>query len=86
MLRFALVLVLIVVLARGFWRLMDGVLDGMSLEGPRRRVPSRGTQMVRDPVCGTFVLPARATTLHDGHQRVFFCSAACRDKYRTRPA
>jgi YHS domain-containing protein len=37
--------------------------------------------MVRDPVCGTFVLPERAVTVADGSTRVFFCSTACRDKY-----
>jgi YHS domain-containing protein len=38
--------------------------------------------MVRDPVCGTFVLPDHALTIVDGRSRVFFCSGACRDKYR----
>jgi YHS domain-containing protein len=42
--------------------------------------------MVRDPVCGTFVLPERAVTLMDGRSRLFFCSEACRDKYRSRPS
>jgi len=38
--------------------------------------------MVRDPVCGTFVLPDHALMVSDGRARVFFCSDACRDKYR----
>jgi YHS domain-containing protein len=42
--------------------------------------------MERDPICGTYVLPNRAITLDDGSHRVFFCSAACRDKYRARTA
>jgi YHS domain-containing protein len=45
-------------------------------------VPQSGVQMVRDPVCGTFLLPDRALTLGDGRTQVFFCSDACRDKYR----
>ena len=36
--------------------------------------------MVRDPVCGTFVLPDHALTIVDGRSRVFFCSGACRDQ------
>jgi YHS domain-containing protein len=40
--------------------------------------------MVRDPVCGTFVLPERAVILSDGRTRVFFCSDVCRDTYRSR--
>jgi YHS domain-containing protein len=42
--------------------------------------------MVRDPVCGTFVVPERAVTIADGRTTVSFCSEACRDKYRARPS
>ena len=45
-----------------------------------------GVQMVRDPVCGTFVLPDRAVTFVDGRTHLFFCSDACRDAYRKRTA
>jgi YHS domain-containing protein len=40
--------------------------------------------MVRDPVCGTFVVPDRAVMLVEGAQRVHFCSDKCRDQYRAR--
>jgi YHS domain-containing protein len=85
MLRVVLLLVLIVLAARGFWRIVDGIVEGVTGHGPSQ-VPGRGVQMVRDPVCGTFVLPERAVTLGDGRQRVFFCSTTCRDKYRARSA
>jgi YHS domain-containing protein len=85
MLRLLLLLVLIVLLARGFWRMVDGIVEGLTGRGSTG-VPGRGVQMVRDPVCGTFVLPERALTLSDGRQRIFFCSATCRDKYRARTA
>jgi len=42
--------------------------------------------MVRDPVCGTFVLPERALVVSDGRQRVYFCSSRCRDAYRAGPS
>jgi YHS domain-containing protein len=42
--------------------------------------------MVRDPVCGTFVVPERAVSLTVGRELLHFCSVACRDAYRTRPA
>ena len=90
MLRLALVLVLIVFVARSFWRLVDGLIEGVS--GPHKtRSPgtdgqSRGMPMVRDPVCGTFVLPDRAVSLMVGRRQMFFCSSACRDKYRARTA
>jgi len=41
---------------------------------------------VRDPVCGTFVLPDHALPLVDGRARLFFCSDACRAKYQARPS
>ena len=85
MLRLLLMLVLIVLLARGFWRMVDGIVEGLTGRGSSG-VPGRSVQMVRDPVCGTFVLPERALTLGDGRQRIFFCSATCRDKYRARTA
>ena len=87
MLRIALLIILFMFVARAFWRLIDGVMEGVSgLPRARGRQPYGGVQMVRDPVCGTFILPDRALTLTDGRQSVFFCSATCRDKYRARTA
>jgi len=83
LLRLALFIVLGIIVARAFWRLIDGIAAGVR-GAPRGAagVPSRGVQMVRDPVCGTFVLPDHALMLSDGRARIFFCSQACRDKYR----
>jgi YHS domain-containing protein len=84
-----LLLVLAMVMARGVWRVIDGVMEGLSGRAGRSgsgNVPARGVQMVRDPVCGTYVIPDRALSLPDGSGRVFFCSADCRDKYRARTA
>jgi len=83
MLRLALVLILIVFIARAFWRVVDGIIEGLTGR-PRSRTLRRSAQMERDPICGTFVLPDRAVTLEDGSHRMFFCSKACRDKYRGR--
>lgn len=82
MLRFALLLVLSIIISRMFWRIVRSFGDGLSGGHQQPRVPPRGVQMVRDPVCGTFVLPERAVTLVEGRSRVFFCSDACRNKYR----
>ena len=81
--RLVLFIVLGIFVARAFWQFVDGIMSGVR-GAPRRRgpVPSQGVQMVRDPVCGTFVLPDRALMIGDGRGRVFFCSDACRDKYR----
>jgi YHS domain-containing protein len=94
MVRFLLLLVLSIVVTQAFWRVVGGIIEG--IQGPTRTpsngrarnsgVPQQGVQMVRDPVCGTFLLPERAVTLVDGSRRVHFCSEACRDKYRARTA
>ena len=71
-----LFIVLGVVVARAFWRVVDGVVEGMR-GAARAAEPAcrpRGVQMVRDPVCGTFVVPYRAVTIADGRASVFFCS------------
>ena len=88
LLRLALFVVLGIIVARAFWRLIDGIVEGIRGRPRHGRgpVPSRGVQMVRDPVCGTFVLPDHALTLVEGRARVFFCSDACRAKYQTRTA
>ena len=78
-------IILLLVLSRAFWKLLGGVMAGMNT--PRApRVPEHGVQMVRDPVCGTFIVPERAVALSaEGGQRLYFCSTDCRDKYRARP-
>ena len=84
-----LLLVLAMIMARAVWRVIEGVMEGLSgrsTRGQDGNVPVRGVQMVRDPVCGTYVIPDRAVALSDGSGRVFFCSANCRDTYRARTA
>jgi YHS domain-containing protein len=92
MARLILLLILSVVVARVFWRVVDGVVEGLTgRPGSAGRpgstgVPGRGVQMVRDPVCGTFVVPDRSVTLTVGRERLYFCSDSCCDKYRARTA
>jgi uncharacterized protein len=81
-LRLALFVILAFLVARALWRLLGGIIEGASGSRGGGHVPQRGVQMVRDPVCGTFLIPDRAVTLVDGRTQVFFCSDACRDKYR----
>ena len=84
MLRLALFFVLSVIVARAFWRMVDGVIEGLTgrpAGPPPSTSMNRGLQMARDPVCGTFVVPDSAVALVDGRRRLFFCSAVCRDKY-----
>jgi len=83
MIRFVIYLALIILLSRALSRLWGGIVEGLTGEPrTRSRVPQRGVAMVRDPVCGTFVVPDRALMLSVGRQQLYFCSPACRDKYR----
>ena len=89
MVRLVLILLLIVFIARAFWRVIDGVMVGMrkgAAPSPRPQASRTGIQMARDPVCGTFVLPGSAVTLVEGRARLYFCSDDCREKYRARIA
>ncbi|HTQ54414.1 MAG TPA: hypothetical protein VMI94_08140 [Bryobacteraceae bacterium] len=50
----------------------------------KRQAPrvSRGGELKKDPVCGTYVSTEVAVTSRVNGETVHFCSAACRDKYR----
>lgn len=86
MLRFFLFFALFILLARALWRLLSGIVDGITGEHRMRRPAGSSVHMVRDPICGTFVVPDRALTVYEGGRAVHFCSVACRDKYRARTA
>lgn len=88
MTRLLLFVVLSIVITRIVSRILASFAEGFSGRdsNPTGSVPQRGVHMVRDPVCGTFVLPERAVALIDGRSQVFFCSDTCRDKYRARTA
>jgi len=44
---------------------------------------ARGEEMMRDPVCGTYVPRNDAIQARIGGEDCFFCSTECRDKYRS---
>ena len=83
MLRVVLITLLVLVIVRALWRLLNGVVQGA--RGRPQQI-QQSVPMTRDPVCGTYVVPSRAVVLADGRQQVYFCSIACRDKYRARSA
>ena len=86
MVRVALFIIFIFVIARAFWRLVDGLVEGISQADRRSRgeVPQRGVPMVRDPVCGVFVVPSSALTAGSGANTQYFCSEKCRKQWTAR--
>jgi hypothetical protein len=94
MFRFIIVSLILTIILRVISSTYAAFMDGLHGSGGERRRtrPASGgrvdqaVQMVRDPVCGTFVVPERAVSIADGRSRVCFCSEKCRDAYRARTA
>lgn len=88
MLRFALIGLLFLVIARTFWRFVDGVVRGVTGEprrgarGEQRR--STAVKMSPCPVCGTYVVPASGVRAEVRGQSHLFCSAACCSTFMSR--
>ena len=81
MIRILLIGILLLLIARAFWRLMDGIIEA---GGGTRRTPRKpeAVSLVRDPVCGIHVSPASALTLAANGATHYFCSETCRERFR----
>ena len=80
MLRVLLIGILLLLVARAFWKIMDGIIEaGGGTSRSKRRVP--GVKLERDPVCGTFVAPQTALSLTSGGSNHYFCSEKCRREF-----
>lgn len=93
MLRLILYGLLLLLILRVIWRFLGGLIDGVADRRPGARAADldRGEPLVKDPVCGTFVVKQRALTASAGGETFWFCSERCRDEWRasrarTRPA
>ena len=90
MVRFILLFLLAMFVARAFWRLLAGVVEGAvgttaSVgHGPRGRGQAPAVKMVKDPVCGTFVVPGKALQLARAGETHWFCSERCRAEFAKR--
>ena len=76
-------IILFLIVVRLVLRFVHGLLQGLSPgSGPggqrSRREPE---QLVRDPVCGTYVPRTRALTAGSGAALRYFCSEQCREAY-----
>jgi YHS domain-containing protein len=84
MLRLLLGLILLYMVLRAVSRLLRGIAAG--LDGPHQIKQPPAMPLVRDPVCGTFVVPANAPSFGTGTQMRFFCSENCRRIYQAKSA
>lgn len=85
LLRSFLLFLLFVFLARAVLRFLGGVVQGASTSGGaasgHRPASPPAMKMVRDPICGTYVVPGKALELARGRDTIYFCSEACRNRY-----
>ena len=82
--RFVVLPLLVLWLIRNILRSIFGGMNSQVTTKPRRPVPtvSPGGELKKDPVCGTYVSADASVTKRINGETVFFCSPACRDKYR----
>ena len=81
MIRYLLIAILVLLIARAFWRVIDGIMEAAGGTS-RSRPKSPAVKLVRDPVCGTFVSPGTALSLTARGATHYFCSEACRAEYQ----
>jgi YHS domain-containing protein len=80
--RVILIAVLVFLIARAFWRIVDGIMEGATGVRTRSGPGERPMKLARDPVCGTHVPINRSVVLTVGGTTHYFCSTACRDQFR----
>ena len=79
MARLILWLILLVIIARIVWRFFYAVFEGAGLL--RQPEDRAAVKLVRDPVCGVFVVPSKALTAGSGAAVKYFCSEKCRQQW-----
>ena len=96
MARFILLVVLFMLIARTFWRVLDAIIRGASAPpsspgGQRSKAPFDSAQrkqsavkMSQCPVCGTYVVPGKAISVASGGSTIYFDSEKCRAEYQSR--
>jgi len=84
-LRFFLLTLLFVFIARAFWQVVGGVIEAARGTQPTRgRTRTQAVKLVKDPVCGTFVSPRAALSATASGSTYYFCSEECRAKFSRR--
>ena len=88
MVRWILLSILLISIARMFWRVVDNVIEaaGGTPRSRRARSQAPAVHLVRDPVCGTHVAPNASLSLSARGTTHYFCSEKCRTEFSRRPA
>lgn len=75
-------LLIAILIIRAIWSLVASIASGASEPKQGRR--TRSMQLVRDPVCGTYIQQSRALEVHTRGKTHYFCSEECRQKFAVR--
>jgi hypothetical protein len=73
---------LVLLLLRLVFRFVAGVVRGMRAPAP---ASGRAAELVRDPLCNTFVAADRAVHGRFQDHEALFCSTGCRDRAAALP-
>lgn len=83
MIRALLLAVMLFLIARAFWQVVDGMIAALGGADTRQKPRKQAVKLVRDPVCGTYVTPRSALSVTDrSGATYYFCSDQCRAKFR----
>lgn len=86
MVRWILLFILLLIIGRLFWRVVDSIIAAAGGTPRAGRAPTRrpSVRLVRDPVCGTHVAPGSALSLAADGTTHYFCSEKCRAEFKKR--
>jgi YHS domain-containing protein len=78
--RVLLLFLLAMLVLRAAGRFIGGISQG-ARQDDRRSPGASPVKMVKDPVCGTFVVPGKALSATADGATLWFCSERCRDAF-----
>jgi len=78
MLRLAIFVFLVILV----YKLLSGLLKGLGVSDRQQVSTNQSTaDLVQDPQCGAYVLPAQGVSVKVGGKSYHFCSDRCRDNF-----
>ncbi len=80
-----IIFILVITVARALLSsFMKGISSSSSPSRSRNQEgpgPPSGSELHKDPVCGTYVAESTAYSRHAGGQTFYYCSENCREKH-----
>jgi uncharacterized protein len=78
MIRLAVFVFLVIVV----YKLLSGLLKGFGASDRQEVSADRSAaDLIQDPQCGAYILPAQGVTARMGGKTFHFCSESCKDKF-----